>query len=94
MTPEGKIKAKVRQLLKTYDAYWHCPVQNGMGRPSLDFICCHQGEFFAVEAKAPGKRPTPRQLLTMDEIEAAGGVVFVVDGSEALKDLESWLEAH
>lgn len=89
MTPEGKVKAKVKELLKRFGVYWHCPVQNGMGAPSLDFVCCVKGKFFAVETKAPGKKPTPRQETTIAEIQRAGGYVFVIDGE--LTALEDWL---
>ncbi len=90
MTPEGRIKDAVKRLLKKYDCYWHCPVQNGMGRPALDFmhVTC-SGYVCAIETKAPGKKPTPRQLQTIAEIEAAGGTVFVTDGN--LEELEAWL---
>jgi hypothetical protein len=37
----------------------------------------------AIEAKAPGKNPTTRQLHTMAEIFAAGGIAMCVDGSPA-----------
>lgn len=90
MTPEGKIKAVVKEILRNHGAYWHMPVQNGMGAPSLDFICCFEGRYFAVETKAPGKKPTPRQEITISEIEKAGGKVFVIDGDCA--KLERWLE--
>jgi len=38
-----------------------------------------------------GGRPTPRQRKTMDEIEAAGGATFLVDGGESLYALDKWL---
>ena len=79
-TPEGKVKDRIVKCLKGYGAYYHMPVQNGMGRPSLDFIGCYYGHFFAVEAKAPGKKPTKRQELTMREMMNAGAAVFVIDG--------------
>ena len=59
-TPEGRVKAKVKALLKKYNAYWHCPVQNGMGAPSLDFICCLRGKYFGIETKAGNKKGTGR----------------------------------
>lgn len=89
MTPEGLVKERVKRMLKAYGAYWHCPVQNGMGAPSLDFICCFKGRYFAVETKAPGKKPTPRQEITMQQIRDAGGKVFVIDGD--CSELEAWL---
>lgn len=78
MTPEGKVKLRARVLLKKYGAYWHSPVQNGMGTPSLDMICCMRGLYLAIECKAPGKHLTPRQELTKKEIEDAGGYVVVI----------------
>lgn len=92
MTPEGKIKDQVKRLLVRYGAYWHMPIQNGLGAPSLDFICCHRGRYFAIETKAPGGKPTQRQLLTMASIEKASGRAFVVDGSaQSLAAVEEFL---
>lgn len=91
MTPEGVIKREVKKLLTVHDAYWHCPVQNGMGAPTLDFICCHNGLYLAIETKAGGKSLTPRQQQTSEHIRQAGGVVFVVDGDASLAPLEQWL---
>ena len=92
MTPEGKTKLKVKEVLKAHGAYWHCPVQNGMGAPSLDFICCFKGRYFGIETKKPGGKPTARQLLTIKAIEDAGGKVFVIDGD--CSELEHWLKDH
>lgn len=92
MTPEGKVKDRVKKLLKEAGAYYHLPVLNGMGAPTLDIIGCHRGAFFAIETKAPGKKPTERQLQTMEAMSAAGGTVFVVDGSGAsMATVRAWL---
>ena len=91
MTPEGKVKAKVKELLKEHGAYWHMPVQNGMGAPSLDIIGCHRSRYFGVETKAGNKKPTPRQLLTMDQIRKAGGLAFLVNEVEGMNELREWL---
>ena len=91
-TPEGRTKAKISELLKAAGAYYHMPVQNGMGKPTLDYIGCHHGRFFAIEAKAPGKKPTPRQEGTIKEINLAMGMVFVIDGTDGSYDLlKMWL---
>lgn len=95
MTPEGKVKEKVKKLLKLFNnrVYYHMPVQNGMGMPSLDFICCAKslfgGLYFAIETKAPGGGLTPRQQVTVDFMANAGGKVFVIDGDTTA--LEQWL---
>ena len=91
MTPEGKVKELVKRALKAAGAYYHMPVQNGMGAPTLDFIGCHKGTFIAVETKAPGKKPTPRQVLTIEAMRESGALVYVVDGPETLEPLVNML---
>lgn len=91
MTPEGRIKDKVKKMLREHGAYWHCPVQNGMGSPSLDFVCCHDGRYFAIETKAGNKKMTPRQDNTANEIRAAKGLAFLVNEVEGWDELRDWL---
>jgi penicillin-binding protein-related factor A (putative recombinase) len=90
---EGKVKKAVKDTLNTFGAYYHMPVQNGMGQPTLDFVGCYEGLFFAIETKAPKKKMTPRQLLTQRKMEDAGGKVFMVDSTEGgtLDILIRWL---
>ena len=91
-TAESKVKDRVKKLLKKYGTYYHMPVQNGLGAPSLDFICCHKGYYFAIETKAGNKQPTTRQEITMNEIRAAGGFVFLINEVQGLAELEAFLE--
>lgn len=93
MTPEGRVKEKVKKLLREHDTYWHMPVQNGMGSPTLDFICCHRGKYLAIETKAPGGKPTERQMRTIKEIMDSDGMVFVVSNDDDLVQLSMWLGA-
>jgi hypothetical protein len=95
-TPEGKVKALVKRLLKEmkeegYPVYYHMPVQNGMGSPTLDFVGCAHGFYFAIETKAPGKELTPRQETTKNEIEKAKGMVFVVRNLDDLRAFAGWV---
>lgn len=91
MTPEGKVKKQIDAVLKKYGVYSFKPVQNGMGKPGLDYHCVlpPYGLAVMIEAKAPGKKPTARQKLTIKEIEQAGGKVFVCDGN--IKELETFI---
>jgi len=91
LTPEGRIKDLVKRLLRRHNVYYHMPVQNGLGAPSLDFICCCEGKYFAIETKAPGKKPTIRQLKTINDIQLARGKAFVIDGESSMLSLEMWL---
>lgn len=84
-TPEGKVKDAVKAACKKLGIYYHMPVQNGMGKPTLDFILCADGMFIGIETKAPGKQPTPRQELTMSEMRKSGGCTMVIDTTDVLK---------
>lgn len=91
MTPEGRIKAEVSKILKSHgdNVWYHMAVTNGMGAPTLDYTGCAYSLYFAVETKAPGGKPTPRQELTIAQMRAAGAKVFVIDGDYLA--LEAWL---
>jgi hypothetical protein len=95
MTPEGKVKEAVKRILKEFGVYYHMPVQNGMGKPSLDFICCAGGRFLAIETKAGKGELTLRQQATIAEMEKAKGVVIVIRGlcdAEGFGMLRAFLE--
>lgn len=92
VTPEGRVKAKVNRLLDKYKGmYRHMPVPYGYGASTLDYLICFRGRFLAIETKAPGKKPTDRQKMIADQIRAAGGVVFIIDGDTT--ELEEHLES-
>jgi hypothetical protein len=84
MTPEGKVKAKVKKLLKSFgnDCYYEMPVPGGFGKSGLDFNICFCGCWISIETKAPGQTLTDRQKLRATEIEAAGGMVWCIDGTD------------
>lgn len=94
MTPEGRVKEKIKAVLDNYgsDLYRYMPVPHGYGEQSLDFIGCVHGVFFAIEAKRPGKHPTPRQEATIERMQAAGARVFVIRDEAGCKELEEWLQ--
>ena len=92
-TPEGKVKRYVTNILKRADAvYYFMPVQTGYGSPTLDYLGSSRGRSFAIETKAPGKKPTLRQLAIIREMEMAEMKVFVIDGQPAqYEELRLWL---
>ena len=90
MTPEGRVKAAIKQWLKANGIWFYMPVSNGMGVHGIpDFICCWRGLFLAIEAKAPCKRGNTSALQDMqiDAIRSAGGVAVVVDDVSQLYHL-------
>jgi len=94
MTPEGKVKAAVNQLLGRYHLWRFAPVPGGFGKSALDYIICFNGKFLTIETKAPGGWLTPLQRQCAWEIHEAGGTVFFISSSDGLKALERWLERH
>lgn len=95
MTPEGKVKNAIKKVLnRTYEMYHHWPVQVGYGAPCLDCHGCWRGIAFAIEAKAEGKVPTPRQDETIRRIAGAGGLVMVISSVEGANNIPRWLEEH
>ena len=95
MTPEGKIKKQIRHVLAIYSEYVYefWPVPGGYGRSTIDclgFVC---GFGFAIEAKAPGEKPTERQEVIIKRITQAQVKVFIVDGPDGLAELDRWLSA-
>lgn len=72
------------------------PVPSGYGASCLDYIGSvkvgeNEGQAFAIEAKRPGKEPTPRQRGTMSAMAIGGMSVFVIDGDLGCGELDAWL---
>lgn len=90
MTPEGKVKNKVKKVLTGVGAYWAMPMGTGFGNAGVpDFIACYRGRFIGIECKANGGKPTALQLKNLDQIIESGGLAFVIDevNVENLEDL-------
>lgn len=93
MTPEGRVKNKVKRLLKQHGCYFFMPVQMGYGASTLDLLVCHRGKFIGIETKAPGvNKMTKRQEIVAEEIRAAGGEVYLVNDTDSLLHLAAALE--
>lgn len=86
----------MKDLLATYPEAecWHnMPVPFGFGRPVLDFIVCFRGWFMAIETKRPKDGTlTTRQILTMQAIDRANGIVVYVADEGDLAGLKSVLD--
>jgi pantoate kinase len=80
MTPEAKVKAKVKKILNEMGAYYAMPMGTGFGNSGVpDFLICIGGLFYAIECKANGNKPTALQLKHLDDIRKAGGIALVID---------------
>lgn len=97
MTPEGKVKKKVKEYLKSIGAWYYMPVSNGMGRVGCpDILVCYKGLFLAFETKAPGKikNVTANQQREIDAIQRVNGLAHVVDDVEQVKAVIETVERN
>lgn len=94
MTPEAKVKLAVKKALATLgilpasraglfpedaQGWYFMPVSGGMGVHGVPDVLGHfRGRFFAVETKAPGRKPTALQELQIKTLRETGALVFVV----------------
>ena len=52
MTPEGKVKEKVKKVLKEQGIYYVMPATGGYGSSGApDILVCHKGKFYGLECK-------------------------------------------
>lgn len=94
MTPEGRVKQRVKELLDEFGAHYFMPVQTGFGQTHLDFICCYNGLYIAIETKALGASPTVKQWDTIHRIYKSSGTVFVICGVDDTAKLRLFLMAN
>lgn len=90
MTPEARVKAACKKVLKDRGIWFYMPVQNGMGNVGIpDFMCCWNGRMLGVETKAPGKRnnTTENQKRVLNAISEHGGLAVVVDDVSQLVEV-------
>jgi hypothetical protein len=80
MTPEAKVKEKIKKILRSYSIWYAMPHGAGYGDAGVpDFLCCYQGKFLAIEAKAGRGKATALQLKNLQEIVNAGGRSIVIN---------------
>ena len=107
MTLEGKVKKLVKDYLISIGlipagqavlctdkntGWFHMPVSNGMGVHGIpDFIGHYKGQFFAIETKTKGKKPTARQEHQLRALSLTGAKAFVVDSEESLGRVKEWV---
>ena len=91
-TPESKVKARVRRILEINKVYHFLPATGGYGRSGVpDIIGCLDGQFFAIECKAQGRRTTALQDKELSYIAKAGGKIFIIDETNE-KAIQEWID--
>lgn len=93
MTPEGRVKKKLKALLAREGVFQYWSVQTGFGAATVDCLCCWKGQFVAIEVKREGvEKPTDRQKFVMRQMREAGAKTWLVtlDDKGELK----WIEIN
>jgi Holliday junction resolvase len=94
MTPEAKVKKRVKEMLDHLEIYHFSPPGMGLGRSGIpDLICCANGHFVAIECKAGKGQTTALQERELNAITIANGHVFVARESnlEELYERLIWI---
>jgi Holliday junction resolvase len=97
MTPEAKVKKKVKEILDQMGVYPFSPMQNGMGRAGIpDIVACYCGKFIGIECKAGDNKPTALQERELNRILEAGGEAYVIneENIEQLREELIWMNKH
>ncbi len=80
MTPEGKVKKQVKEILTKYNVYFTMPATHGYGGSGTpDFLCCAKGRFLGIECKAGDNVPTKLQIKNLESIMKSGGYALVIN---------------
>jgi Holliday junction resolvase len=90
-TPEGKVKDKIKKVLKERGIYFVMPATGGYGSSGApDILVCHEGKFYGIECKAGDNQPTALQKDNLNRIENSGGYAFVINES----NVDQFMEVH
>jgi hypothetical protein len=93
LTPEGKVKRKVVEVLKKHEVWYFFPANNGFGKSGIpDIIAIVDGHFVGVEVKSATGKPTELQKICGRQIEEAGGTWLVVSNDVTLEVLDAVIE--
>tara|TARA_R110000868_G_scaffold322571_5_gene583501 strand:- start:1053 stop:1355 length:303 start_codon:yes stop_codon:yes gene_type:complete len=95
LTPEAKVKKKVKEILDQMGVYHFSPMQNGMGRAGIpDIIGCLDGQFLGIECKAGRGTTTALQERELTRIQNAGGYALVVneENINQLWEIKEWIQ--
>ena len=94
-TPEGKVKEKVKAVLKRRGVWYCMPRGQTYGRAGIpDFLCCHKGRFIAIETKAGRGKATPLQLRELKDLVRHQGIALIIreDNMDELEDALDFAE--
>ena len=88
MTPEGKVKVKIKRWydLNLPGHVRVSPRGGPFGQQGVaDDLLCWHGFFIAIEVKSEMGELSPMQIKKLKDVQAAGGVAAVVKGYDVIR---------
>jgi len=94
VTPEGRIKAKVKALLKRHGIWYFYPFSFGAGSNGIpDIIAIIRGRFVGIEVKRDAKaKLTALQSRVAEQIRQGGGLWLRVHDEGTLLQLATLIQ--
>lgn len=93
MTPEAKVKKKVKETLHSMGAYFLQPIGTGFGSMGApDIVVCYKKCFIGIECKAGKGRVTALQQDNLKRIADNGGLALVINENN-VAELESLIKS-
>ena len=74
---ESAIQSKILAYLKGLPDTWAVKVVSANRRGTPDILCCHRGEFIAIEVKTAKGKTSALQDVQLERINACGGTAIV-----------------
>ena len=88
---ESWVKQQIKDCLKVNRIFYFMPSASIYGKSGIpDFICCKNGQFIAIEAKAGTNKATDLQKAKIADIQKAGGVTMIVNETN-IEIAKAWL---
>jgi len=93
MTPEAKVKAKVKKILDSYSTYYFMPIGGPYASRGVpDIVGSYKGKFFAIECKAGKGKLSMLQERALRLINESGARAIMVN-EDNLDDVVTLLES-
>ena len=83
MTPEGRLKKQIKDLLNGCGAFWSMIPGGAYAKTGdPDMVACYHGCYIAIEAKAGDGVQSEWQKLRQSQIEASKGFYVLARSTE------------
>jgi len=87
---EAKVQTSIINWL-SFQGAWFTKTIASVKNGTPDIVGVVNGQFFGIEVKKPGGKPSPLQRVQLRKIREAGGVGFTAESLNEVKDQLNYL---